>query len=326
MSTNVWPTESTRRKLCRRCRDRLTRFRRPITRNSEQFTAAETRESFLFVSPAVLLMILLILVPVVGTLVTSLYRDVGYLPKQLSFPSNYLRLFTDIHFWQALQFTVLFVVISVSVELVLGLVFALLLNETLPGRGLLRVMLLLPWAIPNAVSARVWELAYNYEFGVLNFLLSSSGISQAGVNWLGSSTGAMVAVLIADIWKMTPFVTIILLAGLSSIPRDIYRQAAVDGATPYQRFYHITIRLLKPALVVALLFRTIDCIRVFDLLYVLTGGGPGGSTTSLSLYAYRFYLAGDFGYGSTVSVVVFLLAFVLGLAYIRLASFSEALR
>ncbi len=259
-------------------------------------------------------------------MVTSLYQDVGYLPKQLSFPSNYLRLFTDVHFWQALQFTGLFVVISVCCELVLGMAFALLLNEALPGRGLWRVLLLLPWAIPNAVAARVWELAYAYEFGVFNFLISSLGGSQVGINWLGSSTGALAAVLIADIWKMTPFVSIILLAGLSAIPKDIYQQAAVDGATPFQRFRYLTIRLLKPALIVALLFRTVDCIRVFDLLYVLTGGGPGGSTTSLSLYAYQFYLGGDFGYGSAVSVIVFILAFSLGLVYVRLARFSGVLR
>ncbi len=263
--------------------------------------------------------------PVIGTIVNSLYRNVTYLPTEFSFPENYLRLFTDPRFWQAVQFTLIFTVLSIIFEVIFGLLFALLLNEVLPGRGLWRVLLLLPWAIPNAVSARVWQLIYNYEFGVLNFVIMTLGISSHPVNWLGTQTGALAAVLISDIWKMTPFVTIILLAGLSSIPQDIYLQAMVDGANIRQRFIHITLYLIRPALVVAVLFRTIDAIRIFDLVYVLTGGGPGGGTTSLSLYAYNYYLSGDFGYGSAISVVVFLIAFVLALAYIRLGRFREAI-
>jgi multiple sugar transport system permease protein len=224
------------------------------------------------------------------------------------------------------QFTLLVAVLSVAFEVFFGLLFALLLNETLPGRGLLRAILLLPWAIPNAVSARIWELIYNYEFGVLNYSLVATGIANGPVNWLGTQTGALIAVLVSDIWKMTPFVTIILLAGLSSIPVEIGRQAMIDGANMRQRFFHVTVRLLKPALFVAVLFRTIDAIRVFDILYVLTGGGPGGETTSLSLYAYNFYLSGDMGYGSAISVIVFLMAFALSIIYIRLGGFREAIK
>jgi multiple sugar transport system permease protein len=273
----------------------------------------------------IVIMAAMVLTPVIGTIINSLYRNVTYLPTEFSFPENYLRLFTDPRFWQAVQFTLIFTVLSIIFEVIFGLLFALLLNEVLPGRGLWRVLLLLPWAIPNAVSARVWQLIYNYEFGVLNFIIMRLGISSHPVNWLGTQTGALAAVLISDIWKMTPFVTIILLAGLSSIPQDIYLQAMVDGANIRQRFIHITLFLIKPALVVAVLFRTIDAIRIFDLVYVLTGGGPGGGTTSLSLYAYNYYLSGDFGYGSAISVVVFLIAFVLALAYIRLGRFREAI-
>ncbi|HKK19949.1 MAG TPA: sugar ABC transporter permease [candidate division Zixibacteria bacterium] len=268
----------------------------------------------------------MILLPVIGTLITSFYRDVAFMPRALTFPDNYVRLFADSRFWQSVRFTLLFTLLSVSIELILGLLFALLLNEALPGRGLLRIMLLLPWAIPNAVSARVWELIYNYQFGILNYLLMTLGLVSHPVNWLGTQSGAMLAVLAADIWKMTPFVAIILLAGLSAIPREIYSQAMIDGAGMRQRFFHVTLKLIKPALVVAVLFRTVDSIRVFDLLYVLTGGGPGGGTTSLSLYAYKYYVSGDLGYGSAMSVVVFLIAFGLSLVYIRLGRFREAVQ
>jgi multiple sugar transport system permease protein len=276
-------------------------------------------------APLLIITATMIVVPVVGTVITSLYRDVAFLPESLSFPDNYIRLFSDALFWQSVRFTLLFTIASVAIETCLGLFLALLLNEAIPGRGFLRVMLLLPWAIPNAVSARIWELIYNYQFGVLNYLIVALGVSQTPINWLGTQGGATAAVLAADIWKMTPFVTIILLAGLSSIPEVLYRQATIDGADVMRRFFYITLRLLKPALVVAVLFRTIDSIRVFDLLYVLTGGGPGGSTTSLSLEAYNYYISGDLGYGSTLSVIVFLLAFALAVLYIRFGRFSEAI-
>ena len=302
------------------------RRRRLISRNSEQFTSRDNWWALIFNTPMILVMATMVLVPVIGTIVNSFYRNVTFLPGEFSFPDNYFRLFSDPRFWQAVKFTLIFTGFSVAFEVVFGLIFALLLNEVLPGRGLWRVLLLMPWAIPNSVSARVWQLIYNYQFGVLNFIIMRLGISSHPINWLGTQSGALAAVLVSDIWKMTPFVAIILLAGLSLIPKDIYLQAMVDGANIRQRFFNITIYLIRPALVVAVLFRTIDSIRVFDLLYVLTGGGPGGSTTSLSLYAYNYYLAGDFGYGSAISVIVFIIAFIISLAYIRLGHFGDAVQ
>jgi multiple sugar transport system permease protein len=184
----------------------------------------------------------------------------------------------------------------------------------------------IPWGIPIAISARVWELIYNFDYGLLNFLAQASGIAAEPINWLGSSLGAFLAIVISDVWKTTPFMTIILLAGLATIPDELHKQAMVDGAGAWRRFLHVTLPLLRPVLVVALLFRTIDAIRIFDLVYVLTGGGPGGSTTSLSLYAYRYYLMGDFGYGSVLSVVVFLIATALAVIYIRAGRFSEVIK
>jgi len=289
-------------------------------------TGDETRNAVLFNLPLVLFTVAFILVPVGGTFFTSLYRDVAFLPDRFTGIQNYLRLAADVHFWQSLRFTLLFVGVSVVLELIFGLAFALLLNESLPARGLLRVAVLIPWAVPIAVAARVWELIYNYEFGLFNFLIQSIGISDAPINWLGSSAGAFAAIVISDVWKTTPFLTIILLAGFATIPSDLYQQAKVDGTHFLQRFFYLTLPLLRPVIVVGLLFRTIDAIRIFDMIYVLTGGGPGGATTSLSLYSFQYYVSGDFGYGSAISLVVFLLAGLLAVGYIRVGRFTEVLQ
>lgn len=280
--------------------------------------------AWLFNLPLVLLTLAFVLLPVAGTVVTSLHRDVSFLPTRFAAGANVLRLAADLHFWQALRFTLLFVAVSVTLELAGGLACALLLHQALPGRGLLRAALLIPWAIPIVVSARVWELITTYDFGLLNHLLGAVG--AAPVNWLGSATGAFAAVVVADVWKTTPFMTLILLAGLSTIPPELHHQAMLDGANRRQRLWHVTLPLLRPVLAVALLFRTIDAIRIFDLIYVLTGGGPGGATTTLSLYAFRYYVAGDFGYGACLSLAVFLLAGLLAVGYLRLGRFAEVLR
>lgn len=295
-------------------------------KNEQLYTKGELRDAYIFTIPMVLFALAFILLPVAGTLASGFFRDVTFLTRRFIGWDNYQKLLLDPHFWQSFRFTLLFVIVSVSLELALGMVFALVLNERFRGRGALKVVILLPWAIPVAISARVWQLLYNYDYGVLNYLVIKLGISSLPVNWLGSAPGAFISLVLADVWKTTPFVTIILLAGLTTIPQDLYKQAMVDGTTFYQRFFKITIPLLKPVLVVALLFRTIDAVRIFDLVYVLTGGGPGGSTSSLSLYAYKFFLAGDFGYGSAVSVIIFVIASGLSIAYIKLGRFREVVK
>ena len=169
-------------------------------------------------------------------------------------------------------------------------------------------------------------MIYHFDYGLLNYVVVHVGISNANINWLGSSFGAFISIVVSDVWKTTPFMTVILLAGLSTIPRELYKQAEIDGTNFIQRFFKITLPLLKPVLLVALLFRTIDAIRIFDLIYVLTGGGPGGSTTSLSLYAYNYFVSGDYGYGSAVSVVVFVLAAGLAMLYIRFSRLREEIK
>jgi multiple sugar transport system permease protein len=286
---------------------------------------AETRSALLFLLPLVVLLALFVALPVLGTVWTSFFRDITFLGRKWVGVRNYARLLDDPGFWQSLRFTVLFIAVSVPLELVGGMIVALLLNHPSRLRALLRACVLVPWAIPAAVSARVWELIYNYTYGLANFVVQGLGLAGEPVNWLGSSLGAFWAIVLTDAWKTTPFVAIILLAGLSAIPQSIYQQAYVDGAHFVQRFFAITLPLLKPVIVVALLFRTIDALRIFDPIYVLTSGGPGGETTSLSILGYRYLVGGDYGYGSAVSVVIFLIALSLSVLYVKLGGFEEGL-
>jgi len=285
---------------------------------------SDRRTAYLFLLPLLVFISLFIVIPVLGTIWTSLFRDVTYLETAFALFGNYRRLLADASFWQSMKFTLLFVAVCIPLELFLGMVFALILNEKLPGRGVLRAAVLVPWAIPTIVAARTWELIYNYSYGLANWALALFHVASGPVNWLGTPLSSFGALVIADVWKTTPFVTIILLAGLQTIPEQIYEQARVDGTTFHQRFFRITLPILRPVIAVALIFRTIDTIRILDLIYVITGGGPGGSTTSLSLYGYKFFNEGDFGYGSAIAVVVFLMAFVLSITYLRVGGFRGA--
>lgn len=274
-------------------------------------------------APLLFFLTALIMFPVLGTLVDSLYRDVSYLPRKLIGLENYMALAKDPAFWKSLRFTLLFVVVSVPLEVTLGLLMALVLNESFPFRGFVRASLLIPWAVPMAISGRIFELIFNYSFGAANFLLKLFNSSAGPINWLGSDLGAFAALVITDAWKTTPFATIILLAGLSSIPRELYDQAKVDRATALQRFFRVTLPILKPVLIIAFLFRTIQALQIFDYIYVLTGGGPGGSTTSLSLFAYNYFASGDFGYGSAASVILFIMALALSALYLASGAFGR---
>ncbi|MDY0041343.1 MAG: sugar ABC transporter permease [Desulforhabdus sp.] len=286
----------------------------------------EIKESSLFLLPLALFVSAFILVPVIGTMIDSTFLDVAFLQKKFCGFDNYRWMIRNPGFWQSVRFTLLFVAVTVPLEMILGLMFALLLNEPTPARAILRAAVLVPWAIPAAVSARTWELIYNYNYGLANFIWRKLGISAEPINWLGSEFSAFASLVIADAWKTTPFVAIILLAGISAVPEELHRQAKVDGATLFQRFAHITLPLIKPALLVALIFRTIDALRIFDIIYVLTRGGPGGATTSLSLYGYNYFLIGDFGYGSAVSAILFGVALILSVTCMKSGRFSEEVK
>ena len=269
-----------------------------------------------YILPAAALLFFVTLYPVVYVVYLSLHRRllIFDISRFVGF-ENYFFLLRDDRFWNAFKNTAYFTALSVSLELIIGLSIALLLSRSFRFKGIVRAIVLIPWAIPTVVSARMWEWIYNTDFGILNYLL---GVK---INWLGSPVWAMNAAIFMDVWKTTPFVAILLIAGLQVIPLELYQAARVDGAGNWSIFRRITLPLLMPVILVVLIFRTLDAFRVFDAVYVLTGGGPANTTETLSIYAYKvLFQTLQFGYGSTLSVVVFLCTGAISVFYIRLLS------
>jgi multiple sugar transport system permease protein len=275
---------------------------------------------YALLAPAALLTAGVGLVPVLVTVWLSFRRQMPIFGvSEFIGLENYRFLLADARFWQALGSTAYFVAVSVPLEVALGLGFALLLNREFPGRGLARALVLVPWAVPTVVAARFWEWIFNADFGVLNYLLGTR------INWLGDPFWALHAAILADVWKTTPFVVLLLLAGLQVIPEDLYRAARTDGAGPWQLFRHVTLPLLRPVLLLVLLFRTMDAARIFDLIFVLTGGGPANTSETLVVYTYKLlYRTLQFGYGSALAVATFLFVFALSVVYLRLLGRSWA--
>ncbi|MFH1702475.1 MAG: sugar ABC transporter permease [Nitrospirota bacterium] len=269
-----------------------------------------------FVAPALILLFFITVYPIVYVFYLSLHRKllIFDISKFIGF-ENYLFLLKDDRFWNALMNTSYFTVVSVSFEVVIGLSIAILLNRSFAVKGLVRAIILIPWAIPTVVSAKMWEWIYNTDFGILNYLIGLK------INWLGSPLLAINAAIFMDVWKTTPFVAILLMAGLQVIPQELYQAAKVDGAGRWAIFRSITLPFLKPVILLVLIFRTLDAFRVFDAIYVLTGGGPANTTETLSIYAYKvFFQTLQFGYGSTLSIVVFLCVGMISLFYIKILS------
>jgi multiple sugar transport system permease protein len=231
---------------------------------------------------------------------------------------NYTLVLQDPDFWSSVTVSVYFTFAAVFVELLLGLCIALVLNETFRGRGLMRAAILVPWAIPAIVTARMWGWMYAPNIGAYNALLNDLHIVNGPIDVLSSPTLAMPAVILADVWKNTPFVALILLAGLQVIPADLYEAARADGANVFQCFFRITLPLLKGSLIVALLFRTITAFQTFDLIIGLTQGGPGTLTEVLSLHAYRVLFSYvNFGQGSALAVIIAVISFAIAAFYAR---------
>lgn len=273
-----------------------------------------------FLAPAAFVLAGVTVFPILYVSWLSLQRH-SLLAEEASFVglANFARLLADARFWNALGNTIYFTAVSVVLELILGLVFALLLARPFIGRGAMRAVALLPWAIPTVVAARMWEWMYNGDFGVINYLLGTE------VNWLGNPFWAMHAAIAMDVWKSTPFVALLLLAGRLVIAPDLYQAARLDGVGAWKLFRHITLPLLWPLILVVLIFRTIDAFRVFDAIYVLTGGGPANTTETLSIYAYKvLFQTLEFGYGSTLAVAVFLCVALITAAYVWLLRRSLA--
>jgi multiple sugar transport system permease protein len=223
---------------------------------------------------------------------------------------NYDAIFHDPEFWAALKNTFIFTAFSVTFEVIIGMAMALAMHSAFRGQGILRTVVLVPWAVLTVVTARMWQTIFDPTLGIVNSILGTDTV------WLGQSPQAMIVMIIADVWKTAPFMALLLLAGLQVIPGEIYEAAKVDGATTWQRFRKITLPLLMPALLVALIFRTLDALRIFDLPFVLTKGAHG--TNTLSLEAYQTFTANNIiGKGAALAVVTFLIVMAVSFIYIR---------
>jgi trehalose/maltose transport system permease protein len=215
-------------------------------------------------------------------------------------------LLADPAWWDAVWNTIRFTVISVSLETFFGLIVALVLNASFRGRGLVRAAILIPWAIPTIVSAKMWAWMLNDQFGILNHILLNFGFISNKIAWTANPDTAMIAILIVDVWKTTPFMALLILAGLQMVPSDIYEAAKIDGVHPLKVFWRITLPLIRPALMVAVIFRMLDAMRIFDLVYVLTPNNA--QTKSMSVFARENLFDFDkFAYGATASTMLFLI-------------------
>jgi len=284
------------------------------------------RERVLLLLPALLLAGLVVGLPVLRVLQLSFSRVEldGGISTSWAGLDPYVRLWQDGRFWTALRNTAVFTGASVLLETALGVGVALVLHQRFRGRGMLRAVVLLPWALPTAVMALAWAWIFNDAFGVANDLLGRLGFIERPVAWLGEPGTAMAAIVLADVWKTTPFVALVVLAGLQGIPESLLEAARVDGLGAWQRFWYVVLPLLAPALVVAVVFRAVQAYGAFDLVYVMTGGGPGGSTETVSLYAYQHYFRYlDFGYGSAVATAGVVLALLPLLVVLRWARARE---
>jgi multiple sugar transport system permease protein len=238
---------------------------------------------------------------------------------------NFARLLSDQFFLAALGHTLVYAASALSLEFFLGLGLAVLMNNRLRGRGLFRAALLVPMMLPTVVAGVVWRLMLNPNFGAINGTLKGMGLNTAALTWTSSPRLAMLSVVAVDVWQWTPFMFLILLAGLQAIPQEPYEAALIDGSSAWQTFRHVTLPLLKPAILVALLLRTMDLLRVFDQVFILTEGGPGFATETISLYIYRTaFRFSDFGYAAAMSFVLLIITNIVSAFYIRVLQAREA--
>jgi trehalose/maltose transport system permease protein len=277
----------------------------------------ERRLAALMVAPSVIVIGLVAAYPIGYAIWLSLNEYSVRVPGLSRFAGfkNYHNALTSSEFWNAVKNTFVFTGISITLELVIGLAMALAMHEAFKGRGLLRTVVLVPWAILTVVTAMTWRTIFEPDLGFANTVLRTLHLPGGHVVWLGDTPYAMAAMIFADVWKTAPFMALLLLAGLQVIPEEVYDAAKVDGASAWQRFTRITLPLLRPAILIALLFRTLDALRVFDLPFVLTQGANGTETVSLQA---QQVLTNDrvIGLGSALSVLTFLIVMLVSFAYI----------
>lgn len=282
----------------------------------------DARLAWVLVVPALAVLGVVSIAPIGWTFWESLHLHdlrMPWLGRPFIGLSNYVEAARDARFLGAAAHTAAFAVVAVSIEMMAGLALALALDRLTGTARLVRTAILLPWAVPTVVAALMWRFIFESPGGLATQLAGRVGI--VAPTWLADPVAAWLPIILADTWKTTPFVALLLVAGLQNIDRSLYEAAATDGASAWRQFREITLPLLRPALFVAFLFRALDAFRVFDIVYVLTAGGPGTSTEPVALYTFTTLLNNlRFGYGSALSMLVFVVSFLLAVAAVRLMS------
>lgn len=279
----------------------------------------QSRTAWIMLTPALLVVFLVALFPLAQTFYLSFTNQeflAGIQPTKWVGFQNYSDVLQDTQFRDAVWFTIRFAFITVVFEFVLGMIIALVVNSNFKGRGLMRTAMLVPWAIPTVISSKIWQWMYNDTYGVINDVLIKARIISKPVAWIASTSTSLPAVAGVDIWKTTPFVALLLLAGLQVIPGDIYEAAEVDGASTIQQFFRITLPLLQPAILVTLVFRTLDALRVFDVIYVMFQNRL--DTQTMAIYDQSTIVGGQVGYGSALAVAIFLIILVFVVTYVSI--------
>jgi ABC-type sugar transport system permease subunit len=286
---------------------------------AEPWRRGEVRLAWVLVLPAIAVLALAAVIPITWTGWESLHLHdlrMPWLGRPFVGAANYIEAIGDRRFLDAAVHTLAFAAAAVTLEMVGGLALALAMDRLTRGVRVVRTAILLPWAVPTVVAALIWRFIFESPAGLASALVERAG--GASPTWLADPVAAWVPIVIADVWKTTPFVALLLIAGLQNIDRSLYEAASLDGAGAWGKFRDVTLPLLKPALSVAFLFRLLDAFRVFDIVYVLTGGGPGASTEPVALYTFATLLRTlRFGYGSALSVMVFLVSFGVALVAVR---------
>lgn len=289
-----------------------------------RWTAPSEPRPFLFFvlnSPAILLLLAIVLYPFVYSFWLSLHAYNLRQPARTRFVGfdNYAEILARDQFWAAAGNTAIFCAGSIGLTVILGTLLALLLNEAFPGRAILRAVMLLPWAIPPVVNGLIWQWLLDGQHGLVNAVLLGVGILDEARPWLSATSTAMAALVVAQVWNHVPFVAVVMLAALQTVPEELYDSARVDGANLFQRFRFVTLPWLSHALLLVLVTQTMVALRTFDIIYVLTGGGPGNATTVLAWLTYTttFSLT-DFGRGNAYAYIIAVVTMTLSAVYIRM--------
>lgn len=300
---------------------KVSKFSAPPTRAGRD----QERLGWFLILPTILVVLGIAIYPLLESFRLSLTNYRSSRPDRWEYIGleNYRDLLTDSTFHTALKNTIYFTVASVGLETLLGMIIALTIHSNFKGRGVVRTSMLVPWAIPTVVSSLLWSWMFHDNFGIINNVLVDIGFTRFHMfSWVGNPSTALFSVVMVDVWKTTPFMALLILAGLQVIPEDVYEASRVDGASLWQQFWDITLPLLKPALLVALIFRTMASFRVFDMIFVMNGYNT--STMSVSVLAHQELMAKQrLGFGSAISVVIFLCIAIMVVGYTRLIRVEE---